>query len=213
MKKYLAALKFFDNRPLIAVGICIAISLTASTFKYWSLSILVLVLATPLYVWYIASSWIITLRVISFAVYLVLMGLLINNFANIYLEVGILNDGTKLISKLDAVYFSIVTWTTGDIKVATHARIWAAAEVFIGYIYMGILVALLTNIIGWRSPRKAFQEAQSCELCREREATVHCMRVVAGSDKRVGYNLCEICSQETDGGTIYNLPRTSERNK
>lgn len=199
MKEHLASVKrYFDTRPLDMVVICITISLVASVFKYWSLSILALVFATPLYVWYIASGWLVSLRVISFVVYLVLMGLLINNFANIYLEVGLSNDGTKLFSKLDAVYFSIATWITGDIKLGTHAKIWAAAEALIGYIYMGIFIALLTNIIGWKSPRKALQEAMSCELCREREATINCMRVVAGSDKRMRYNLCEHCSQETD---------------
>jgi hypothetical protein len=49
-----------------------------------------------------------------------------------------------------ALYFSFVTWTTlgyGDLKPTESGRSLAASEAFIGYLFMGVLVALAYSII------------------------------------------------------------------
>lgn len=48
----------------------------------------------------------------------------------------------------NSFYFSIVTWTTlgyGDFSPVENLRLVTAAEAFIGYIYMAILIGLLLN--------------------------------------------------------------------
>lgn len=198
MKWYLAKLReHINERPLAMVGVCIFISFAASPFKLWWLSTLALMFATPLYVWYIASSWSVALRALSLAVYVVLMGLLINNFANIYLDIGLSVDGKQLHSKSDAIYFSIATWITGDIRLGTHAEAWVATEALMGYVFLGLFVALLMHTIGLKSPQEALREALSCELCRKREATISCMRSLPGTNRSMRYRLCEQCAQDT----------------
>jgi len=82
-------------------------------------------------------------------------------FSNIYIERGIITDDPVTHDSYithdsyDAIYFSIVTWTTlgyGDFRPTPDARAWAAAEAFSGYLFMGILVGL---IIGLLIPRKS----------------------------------------------------------
>ncbi len=81
----------------------------------------------------------------SVAFYLLLAPIFIYCFSNVYREFGITHDGTTTHVFWDLLYFSTVTWTTlgyGDFRPTEDARIWAAAEAFIGYIYMGILVGI-----------------------------------------------------------------------
>jgi len=71
-------------------------------------------------------------------------------FSMIYLSLGLIKDGSPVNDLSSALYFSIVTWTTvgyGDIQPSEYARFFAAAEAFIGYIYMGILMSIMITFI------------------------------------------------------------------
>lgn len=67
-------------------------------------------------------------------------------FAIIYRAVGVVSDGRIVRDFGDAMYFSIVTWTTlgyGDITPSEAARPFAAAEAALGYVVMALLIAAL----------------------------------------------------------------------
>ena len=65
--------------------------------------------------------------------------------------VGLIDNGT-LVAKpplADALYFSIVTWTTlgyGDLQPIHAYRLLASAESLVGYVYLGLIVGLVTNL-------------------------------------------------------------------
>lgn len=49
----------------------------------------------------------------------------------------------------DALYFSVVTWTTlgyGDFKPLPDYRLFAALEALLGYVYMGLIVGILASV-------------------------------------------------------------------
>jgi len=55
------------------------------------------------------------------------------------------------VSYSDALYFSVVTWTTlgyGDIRPKETTRLWAAGEALFGYVYMSILIAYILKLLG-----------------------------------------------------------------
>lgn len=84
-------------------------------------------------------------------------------FANIY-RWGGLNDPARKIecgsnsSFLDALYFSVVTWTTlgyGDITPCPDIRWVAALEALAGFVVMALLIAVLvTSIENLHRPKK-----------------------------------------------------------
>lgn len=160
-KRLLAVKDHFDRKPGVPFAICMLVSFIGTWFKLWILALIPLVLATPLYVGYIAYGWHLHFRVFGFVIYFGLIGLLIHAFACIYQDIGLMDGDQLITSRADAIYFSVVTWTTlgyGDLHPVPQARLWAATEALLGYIYMGILIALLTDIIGWKSPREALQD-------------------------------------------------------
>jgi hypothetical protein len=80
------------------------------------------------------------------------MVILIMSFADVYQTAGLVIDTTTkpdprpITTRLDAAYFSVVTWTTlgsGDLQPRGFGRIVVAAEALIGNIYLGSLTALL----------------------------------------------------------------------
>ena len=78
--------------------------------------------------------------------YIVIILITIYCFSNIYIELGIIFEENLTKEFKDTIYFSTVTWTTlgyGDFRPSENARVWAATESMLGYIYMGILVGLL----------------------------------------------------------------------
>lgn len=70
-------------------------------------------------------------------------------FASFYHMFGIRSGEQILLHDwYNSFYFSIVTWTTlgyGDFSPVENLRLVTAAEAFIGYIYMAILIGLLLN--------------------------------------------------------------------
>lgn len=82
----------------------------------------------------------------KFFFFLLLMPSIIFYFALIYKAFGIIDTATGGTIKNDwfeATYFSVVTWSTlgyGDYRPTNEVKRWVMAEVFIGYIYMGLLI-------------------------------------------------------------------------
>lgn len=82
------------------------------------------------------------------------MFVLIMIFGLVYAEYGLLDTcGNKMSVQKnelsDAVYFSIVTWTTlgyGDLRPTEGVRFVAALEALMGYMYMGLLLLLASRV-------------------------------------------------------------------
>jgi hypothetical protein len=95
-------------------------------------------------------------RALASAALLLLSPVSIVGFAVLYREVGLIDvGGTTVTSLSDALYFSVVTWTTlgyGDIRPSPDARIWAAAEALYGYVVMAFLIA---QILYWLDTGRA----------------------------------------------------------
>jgi hypothetical protein len=91
------------------------------------------------------------------------MGLLILSYSDIYLASGLVIDTTvrpepRPISKWsDAVYFSVVTWTTlgyGDLQPQGSCRLIAASEALVGNIFLGTIIALAFTFMGETKNRR-----------------------------------------------------------
>ncbi len=85
----------------------------------------------------------------AFVLFLGSMFCQISTFANVYSKMGFY-DATGAISydRFDAIYLSVVTWTTlgyGDFSPTESVRLFAAFESLVGYIYLGIFVAFTIN--------------------------------------------------------------------
>lgn len=108
-------------------------------------------------------------------------GLVIYTFAAIYLEFGVLDtDGNRIHARADALYFSIVTWTTlgyGDLRPVEGLRLVAATEALLGYLHMGLLIPLVwwilteaRNEASDADERNAIDGAETAEMHPSRRA-------------------------------------------
>lgn len=80
---------------------------------------------------------------------LVLVFLSIEAYAKIYISTGISSSGKSIGDLPNAMYFSVITWTTvgyGDILPEGYSRLVSATEAVTGVITMGLLIAALTTI-------------------------------------------------------------------
>lgn len=71
-------------------------------------------------------------------------------FTEIFRIVGLNTGGTEVRDPLTCFYFAVITWTTvgyGDVTPTAEARLYAAAESLMGYVFMGLGIAALTSII------------------------------------------------------------------
>lgn len=70
-------------------------------------------------------------------------------FAGLYRINGL--DGIPpVLDRGTALYFSVVTWTTlgyGDFRPSESMRLFAALQAALGYIFLGLVVGLSTNLI------------------------------------------------------------------
>ena len=93
-------------------------------------------------------------------------------FGLVYEGAGILDHSGNLVKdKLISIYFSIVTFTTlgyGDYRPSSSVRWAAAIEALLGYIFMGILVALVVTSILKRPNTSAAQPKFGSEDGREK---------------------------------------------
>lgn len=73
------------------------------------------------------------------------------SFACVYLRTGLTYDGQLVeVSFADALYFSTATWTTlgyGDFQPAQPTRLVAAAEAFLGFVYMAVILGMIVNLV------------------------------------------------------------------
>lgn len=75
------------------------------------------------------------------------------HFAFVYLHTGIYRSGDKaetIVSISDAIYFSVVTWTTlgyGDILPSPASKNVVMIEVALGYVLMALLIAALVRSV------------------------------------------------------------------
>lgn len=81
--------------------------------------------------------------------YVTYMIVMILSFSWIYFLAQLVTDGKSIkyyLSFPEAIYFSIVTWTTlgyGDLKPLKYVKYIAAIEAFLGYFFMAIFIALI----------------------------------------------------------------------
>lgn len=71
-------------------------------------------------------------------------------FAGVYRWLG-LEGYPPPLNRDTAIYFSVVTWTTlgyGDFAPSGEARLIAAFQAVLGYIFLGLIVGLTASIIG-----------------------------------------------------------------
>ncbi|MDX1539894.1 MAG: potassium channel family protein [Geminicoccaceae bacterium] len=84
--------------------------------------------------------------------FIMLMTLIIIAFAAIYKLSGLVSGaGLDVADWDDALYFSIVTWTTlgyGDYSPRESLRLVAAIQGLIGYLFSGVVVALTLDLLG-----------------------------------------------------------------
>lgn len=80
----------------------------------------------------------------KFTFYFLNLLIMIGYFAVLYKSFGIQMPHGQEADLFDALYFSVVTWTTlgyGDILPSSfYTKVFVIVEVILGYIYMGILI-------------------------------------------------------------------------
>ena len=84
---------------------------------------------------------------------LIMVGLLCNwimAYAVTYRYLGIIDSEKEVSDSITCLYFSIVTWTTlgyGDVRPSLDARLIAASEALLGYIWMAAFIGLLAELL------------------------------------------------------------------
>jgi hypothetical protein len=84
---------------------------------------------------------------------LIMVGLLCNwimAYAVTYRYFGIIDSEKEARDSITCLYFSIVTWTTlgyGDVRPSLDARLIAASEALIGYVWMAAFIGLLAELL------------------------------------------------------------------
>ena len=112
---------------------------------YGAVLLIVLALAASLFIVWMAMRTRMTLpRLLA---YIALQFNIIAIYAMIYARIGLFDGSGALLQDLGTgFYFSLVTWTTlgyGDLQPPPNLRLIASSEAILGYISMGVLVALL----------------------------------------------------------------------
>ncbi|NQZ54794.1 MAG: two pore domain potassium channel family protein [Piscirickettsiaceae bacterium] len=148
-ERFWSLMKFLQDEIVFISGLAIAwlFIATASIIEYWGIlgSLLVMILVTLYYsVTFFRddTSW----RKLYF--YIAMLPFLIGYFALMFKSFGVVtpdsNRASEQLDWLNALYFSVVTWTTlgyGDFRpddVVT--KCFVMAEALLGYIYMGVFV-------------------------------------------------------------------------
>lgn len=112
---------------------------------YAGLGILILAIGASLVLVYMAVRFRMTWP--RFFAFLLLQLYILGLYGLLYAKAGLSDAGGRVLRDLPSgIYFSLVTWTTvgyGDLSPLPHARLLAASEAVLGYLFMGLLVALL----------------------------------------------------------------------
>jgi ion channel len=100
--------------------------------------------------------------ILRFMILVMMLGLLCNwvlLYAIAYSYLGIIDNEKEVREPITCLYFSIVTWTTlgyGDIRPSLEARVVAASEALLGYIWMGLFIGTLATL--FKQPSKITNE-------------------------------------------------------
>jgi hypothetical protein len=68
-------------------------------------------------------------------------------YALAYIYLGVIDGDKEVRNPMTCLYFSIVTWTTlgyGDVRPTANARMVAASEAVLGYLFIGVYVGILS---------------------------------------------------------------------
>lgn len=143
-------LKFVKDELIFISGILLSLLalLTVGTTGYWALCItLFLIIATATY---FSRTFFARPSIQKLYFYFLTLLFLIGYFALIYKSFGVISPDAVTASKLnwlDAIYFSVITWTTlgyGDFHPGSdQVKIFVMLEALLGYIYMSVLVGKL----------------------------------------------------------------------
>jgi len=88
-------------------------------------------------------------------------------FSFIYVETGIMYNNVISHNNLDTLYFSAVTWTTlgyGDFQPVKAARLLAASEAFLGYVFMGVFIGIVLTYANNKKDKKEYIAKQLEDL-------------------------------------------------
>lgn len=156
--KEFKTLSFWKNELIFmgAISAALLALMTIGSTKFWGLGITLFVLVSAT-LYYAVSFFKENQSFEKIYFYICMMPFLLFYFALIYKSLGIIPPGsaeTQSLDWLDAIYFSVVTWTTlgyGDFRPGTDvAKYFVIAEVLLGYIYMGVFIGKLL-LLGSRS--------------------------------------------------------------
>lgn len=112
-------------------------------YPAWYLGMILVIMTTGISIYWLGTRTS-TSNMEPVAIFSINAAGLVSYFALAHKFVGLTNAGDQT-SYADALYFSIVTWTTlgyGDLLPIAEMRLLAAAEALLGYVYFGIFVAL-----------------------------------------------------------------------
>lgn len=124
--------------------------------RWWPTLVIYSYAITALYVYlYFKSDW---SKALQIYFYIGLVAVFIVGYGALYSDLKIIDtqNGEVATLKRDHYYFSAVTWTTlgyGDFRPSKDARVYAASQAVLGYLYMGILVAKLFHALGVRETK------------------------------------------------------------
>lgn len=121
--------------------------------------------------------------------------LILITFSIIYCYWGLKYEGAISHSLQDAIYFSIVTWTTlgyGDFQPTEEIRVLASAQALTGYVFMAITIANLLET--YREEQKeAFERpirkqiTDQCMVCLHTISSSLLFSILIGKSYRPGY--------------------------
>jgi hypothetical protein len=80
-----------------------------------------------------------------------------------YKYLGIMDGNMKTTDTITCFYFSIVTWTTlgyGDVRPSPDARLLAASEAVVGYLFMAAFIGMFSVLFRQIFGKVAIQSAQ-----------------------------------------------------
>lgn len=119
----------------------------------WASSYLVALAAAASGLWVVVAFFIHEIGPLRAIFSLVCQALaIITIYAGIYRGFGLNGDESfcGVVPKINALYFSIVTWTTlgyGDYSPPDEIKLLAAFQASLGYIFLGLIVGLLVNLL------------------------------------------------------------------
>jgi ion channel len=137
------------NPPSIGFGVLEATSIIVSFFLVYLLLGVAIFLTRRINA---VQSAIFTVLSLSFLITLLLA------FAFVYRKLGLVSSNRhRTTDPIVCLYFSIITWTTvgyGDFTPSPEARLFAAGEALLAYIFMAVLIAGFLHLLARFRPER-----------------------------------------------------------